>query len=100
MMVTALRTLNMNITVMIVKWKYIRVGIHVLMIVRQKNSFLVLHMEKGITHNVDSAPEINCTSIYRSRIQEAYIINSFFLAFMFLHPTKKKVRNAKHNQIN
>ena len=49
MMVTALRTSNMNITIMIVKQKFIGVGIHVMMIVGQKNPFLVLHIKASDT---------------------------------------------------
>ena len=100
MMVTALRISNMNITVMIVKCKYIGVWLHVLMIVGQKNPFLVLHIMEGIIHNVDGAPEINSTTIYRSRIQKSKILDSSFLAFMYASILqKKKERHASilHN---
>ena len=90
MMVTSLRASNMNITIMIVKQKFIGVGIHVMMIVGQKNPFLVLHIMEGIIHNVNGAPEINSTTIYRSRIQKSKILDSSFLAFMCLHPTKEE----------
>ena len=49
MMDTALRTSNMNITIMIVKQKFIGAGIHVMMIVGQKNPFLVLHIKASDT---------------------------------------------------
>ena len=39
----------MNITIMIVKQKFIGVGIHVMMIVGQKNPFLVLHIKASDT---------------------------------------------------
>ena len=54
----------MNVTVMILKRKYIGVGIQVLVTVGQKNPFLVLHVKQASTHNIAGAPEINCTTIY------------------------------------
>ena len=49
MMATAFRMANINIIVMIIKQKYIGVGIHVMMIVGQKNPFLVLHIKASDT---------------------------------------------------
>ena len=45
MMATAFRMSNINIIVMIIKRKYIGVGIHVLTVVGQKITFLVLHVK-------------------------------------------------------
>jgi hypothetical protein len=86
-MVTTFRTSNMKITLMIVKWKYIGVGIHVLMVVGQKNP--------GYTSTVLINPSVASFIEVGSKKPMSLIPLSLNLCASILQ--KKKVRNAKHN---